>query len=457
MNPSNQLSVSYHALSSSSVRTNSGGRQWLRVVSFLVVGYLCMSRSFAYLGIPPWHLFVGEVVLGCFLLCGPRADSGRWPWVAMKDPSLQKLTRLLTILLAYGIFQVFRGTREGYPLLTAARDLAFDCYPLYVFLGIWVGMRSTHFLPKLMRAVAWVNGLYGLAFVLFLGNVGWTIPGVPEEVTEVTLFGQPLASAISLIGLLAFESKLGGVWYLFVLNLFALLGMRIRGEWLAFAVGLLLWGWLTKRLRRLTAVVAYVLLFIALMYAIDFKVPAPETRGVGTISVRDLVGRAVAPVNPDLASKYTEDYQDALDSTLWRTVWWAEIWISVHENPVRALLGFGYGFPTGDLVPYLKGQFIRTPHNFFLYALGYTGWLGVALFFVFQAELVRLLWRVWNHTGQPFGILFWTTSLVFASFIAFFETPYSAIPFYLIVGCVIGSQHFSPGEGGRRPTRSPRS
>jgi O-antigen ligase len=91
----------------------------------------------------------------------------------------------------------------------------------------------------------------------------------------------------------------------------------------------------------------------------------------------------------------------------------------------------------GDLVPYLEGQFIRTPHNFFLYALGYGGRLGVALFFAFQIALAKLLWRGWQRTGQPFGFLFWAACLVLASFTAFFETPYGAIPFYLIVGCAI--------------------
>src|SRR2546422_478327 len=99
---------------------------WAKIVAFLIVGYLCMSRSFAYLGIPQLHLFVGEVVLALFLFIGPKTTSGRWPWVAMKAPSLRRLTRLFIILLAYGIFQVFRGTRQGYPFLAAARDLAFD-------------------------------------------------------------------------------------------------------------------------------------------------------------------------------------------------------------------------------------------------------------------------------------------------------------------------------------------
>ena len=437
-------------------------RRWSQVASFLIIGYLCMSRSFAYLGIPPWHVFIGEVVLASFLLLGPKAATGRWPWVAMRDQSFRRLTQIFVVLMIYGVFQVYRGAGAGYPLSSAVRDLAFDLYPFYLFLGVWLGARSPEFPCKLMRYVTWFNGLYGVVFVLFLGNLGWIVPGVPQEVVDVPLFGQPLASAFSLVGLLAFERDLRSVWYLFALNLFVLLGMRIRGEWLAFAVGLLLWGWLTKRMKTLGLAGIYVLALIAIMYVVDFKVPGPETRGVGTISVRDLVGRAVAPINPDLAAEYTEDYQDALDSTLWRTIWWAQIWSSVHENSSRALLGFGYGYPIGDLVPYLEGHFIRTPHNFFLYALGYTGWIGALIFLTFQGLLARRLWKCWRFTRQPFGILFWSTSLVCACFTAFFETPYSAIPFYLIVGSVIGGSSSLRTEsvevtygGGRQPDLPP--
>ena len=312
---------------------------------------------------------------------------------------------------------------------------------------MWLGLQSSQSLPRLVRLLAWFNGVYGLVYILVLNNLAWTIPGVSKEVAEVRVFGQPLGSAIALIGLLAFESNLRSVWHLFILNLFVLLGMEIRGEWLAFAVGLLLWALMTKRLKHLAVAGTYLLLLLALMYAMDLKVPGPETRLAGTISTRDLVGRAVAPIDPDIASDFTENSQDAQNTTLWRTLWWAEILISVHESPTRAILGFGYGFPLGDLVPYLEGEFIRTPHNFFLYALGYTGWLGVALFFAFQAELARLLWSTWKETGQPFGILFWVTSLVFASFTAFFETPYGAIPFYLVIGCAIASVRSS--EDGR--------
>ena len=35
---------------------------------FLIVGYLAMGRSFAYLGLPWFSLYVGEMVLAAFLL-----------------------------------------------------------------------------------------------------------------------------------------------------------------------------------------------------------------------------------------------------------------------------------------------------------------------------------------------------------------------------------------------------
>jgi hypothetical protein len=420
-------------------RPEEVGGKWLGIIGILVIGYLSFSRTFAYIGIPPAKLFISEVCLVLFLLWGPRVGSKSWLEITRKLPCLRSLRLWYALFLAYGVFQVMRGIASGYPPLLALRDLAFNYYPLYFLLGLWAGIKRPDLLPRILRGFAWFNGIYGVFFILFLNRLDWFVPGVSNEVAPVAIFGQPIYSFVALLGLLAFERNLRSVLHLLMLNFFVLLGMQIRGEWLAFAVGLLLWGWLSKRLKQLAVAGTYLMLLVVLMYAIDLKLPGPETRHAGTISVRDLVGRSLAPISSDLASEYTADFQDAENTAVWRTIWWMQIWVSVHESPKRALFGFGYGYPLGDLVPYLEGEFIRTPHNAFLYTLGYSGWLGVAFFFAFQAELARLLWRTWKETGQPFGILFWGTSLVFASFTAFLETPYGAIPFYLIIGCAITS------------------
>lgn len=93
---------------------------------------------------------------------------------------------------------------------------------------------------------------------------------------------------------------------------------------------------------------------------------------------------------------------------------------------------------------------LRTPHNIFFYALGYGGWIGVALFFLLQVSLARLLLRAYRVTGQPFGLVFWAMSLSLAFFGNFFETPFGAIPFYLLTGLAI-----APVLLGRREADAP--
>ena len=62
---------------------------WPQIAGFLLVGYLCMSRSFAYLGVAP--LFIGEIVLGAFLLLKPRVALGTWAASLLRASPLNEL------------------------------------------------------------------------------------------------------------------------------------------------------------------------------------------------------------------------------------------------------------------------------------------------------------------------------------------------------------------------------
>lgn len=355
----------------------------------------------------------------------------------MKSSTLRRYTKLFLLFLAFGAFQVFHGLFAGHPPLTAARDLAFNYYTFYFFLGLYIGLQDKKFLPNFLRLAAWVNGLYGILYILTLSRVSWTFPGVSNDVGPVPVLGMPEFSAVILLGLLSFERDLRRVWLLLLLNAAVLLGMVIRAEWVAFAFGLLVWACCTKNLKRVAVGGGVILLLVALMYVANFTMAGPETRG-GTISATEVVARVIAPVSSDLAAEYSSDSSDAHmyeGDAVWRTIWWTAIWNSAHESFPRALFGHGYGFALGDLVPYLEGEFIRTPHNVFFYALGYTGWIGVVIFASLQAELGRLLWSVRQATGAPFGIVFWLTMLTFSVFTPFFEIPQGAIPFYLVAGC----------------------
>jgi hypothetical protein len=419
-------------LETSSIGYRPSGWYW--IVAFLLVGYFCMGRSFAYWGIPPLHLFIGEIVLVCFLFWGPMTARGRWPWIATHSSTLRRYKKLLLVSLAFGVFQVFHGILLGHPVLSAVRDLAFNYYPIYFFLGVWVALKDPNFLPKLLRFAGWANGLYGILYILVLSRLSWFYPGVSSEVARVPVFGQPMFSGAILLGLLSVEKDLRRAWPLLLLNAAVLIGMVTRGEWLAFGVGLLVWAWLTGNIGRVALGGAMILVLLVAMYVTDFAIEAPEGRG-GTISAKDLVGRLLAPVDADLAADYTSDAKMHEETAAFRTLWWIAIWDSVHESRTRTLLGHGYGFPLGDLVPYLEGYFIRTPHNFFFYALGYSGWIGVVIFALLQAEIAGLSWKAYRFSGQPVALVFWVTMLAYSLFTAFFEVPYGAIPFYVVTGC----------------------
>lgn len=431
--------------------------RWGKSALVLLLGYLCIGRTFAYFGIPPLHIFIGEVVLALFLLCGPRTQSGQWPWVATQLQQLKHVLRAWMFFLACGIFQILHGIYLGNPALTSIRDFAFNYYPLYFLIGLWVGLRNPAFLERFFRVFAWFNGLYGLAYVLVLNQISWTLPGVSDDVVPVLAFGLPDYSFLALLGLLAFEPDLRKVWFPLLLNTFVLLGMLIRAEWLALAVGLCVFVWATGRLKHMFIAGGAVVVLLGLMVLADFKMPSPETRGEGqgVISARDLIGRAAAPLHADLSTNYADVDDVQVGTVVWRTIWWAAIWESAGEDLNLALWGHGYGYPLADLVPYLKGQFLRTPHNVFFYALGYSGWVGVILFFWFQLRIFSVLWRVYRGRGQPFGLVFFSSMMIYACFTPFFETPHGAIPFYLVTGIASAglyrksplSQRLSPRSG----------
>jgi hypothetical protein len=409
---------------------------WAKFALVLIAGYLSMGRAFAYIGLPWFNVFIGEIALGLFLLFGPRTNRGRWVQVIQRAKRLQLFKWLLVLLLCDGAFEAAHGILSGYPALTAMRDTAFNYYPLFLFLGIWAGLRDKNFLRHLVRPLAWWNGCYGLVYILVLTRIPWTMPGTANAGSLVPVFSEPLGSAISLLGLLTFERELRRVWHLLVLNVTVMLWVQMRAEWLAFAIGLLILAWCTKRIKQVAIVSVLLAALFGFMFLTNLNLQSPEGRG-GEISANDIVARAVAPINNDLASELAPPgaVVGYVGTARWRLVWWARIWNEVHASTSSTLMGFGYGYPMGDLNPYIEpGYFIQTPHSDFFYALGYSGWIGVMIFFLLQAELLRLLVQSYRTNGRPFGLMCWAALLAMSMFGDFFEAPMGAIPFYLLVG-----------------------
>jgi hypothetical protein len=156
----------------------------------------------------------------------------------------------------------------------------------------------------------------------------------------------------------------------------------------------------------------------------------------------------IAPFDEQTAARYSEDARNFSGTTEWRKTWWAGIWNTVHSTPSLTAFGPGYGFEltsTADLRS--SEDDLRTPHNWFMYALGYGGWLGVLSFSFLLLALGHLLWRTFRLTGQAFGLAFLASSVTIATFSNYFETPYAAIPVWVITGMAA-----APALRRRRPS-----
>jgi hypothetical protein len=416
---------------------------WLDgLLVLLLVGNLCLGRSFAHFGVAP--LFVGEVSLGLFLLARWRSLLAVWVASLMRPERLTTVVWLLTLGGTYGLVQCWRGFDAGYDRTVALQDLLLHGYPLFLFLGLSVGVRHRDLLVKLVLPVAWIHGLYG---VLYMAVLHPARNPEPLALGETSLVGDPVGSAVLLLGLLSLEPRRGRVWAPFLLNLAVLVSLQVRAEMLGLAVALVLWGLVTGRLLALGGVVLAGASVLFAAAAADVRINSPGTRG-GEISARTLVGKLLAPIAPEMAKEFKRDADIDAETVSWRTGWWRELWRMVHQSPEWTLFGPGYGYPIWDLhpegIPDIK---LRTPHNVFMFALSYTGWVGVVLFIALQIALGRLLWQVYRVTGQPFGLCLWVMLVLKASFENFFEAPFNAIPFYLLVGLALAPLfHAAPPE-----------
>jgi len=405
---------------------------WPQITGFLLVGYLAWARSFGYLGVPP--LFVGEIGLAAFLVLKPRVALGTWAASLLSRSPLNEFGVALFIFMMYGVWQVARGVFNGSDLLYAMKFFVFNYYTLYIFLGMWIGLHAPDCLRKLIRVTGWVNGIYGIIFLLALRHVGAHMPG-----SDVRLFSAPAGQTIVILGLLCFERDLRSVWFILMLNILVTLAWQVRAEWLGLVLGLLAWGLLTGRLHRVVVMGMAALTVLGMIEFLDINL---VSRTGGAVSLSETLGRFIAPINLELAKAIEPTAGRHVGTAEWRELWWKQIWISAHSTPMLEAFGHGYGFDLFGLAPpeVRSGQEdwdVRTPHSVFYYALGYTGWVGVVLFSLLQFTILRLLWRSFRVTRQPVGLVFWVLEMGMAFFEASFETPLKAIPFYLLVGMAI--------------------
>lgn len=404
---------------------------WTKVAFFLLMGFSVSGRAFAYLGIPPAKLFIGDMTLAAFMLFKPRAIFDRWHEGLTRGGPLGVISWILLISILYGVFELVSGILSGFPPLVAFENLVFNIYPLYLFLGIWAGQHRPDLLRKWVIWFAWFLTFYGPLYIAFLDKITWTVPG-----TDAVIFGQAGGGSVVLLGILCFEKKPLKYWLPLTMGAFMLLATEVRAEWVGFLLAMMIWGFFGKKMHRVALAFSLIGAFLLVGALADITLPGMQSRG-GNVSTREIVGRAISSFNPELAQEYSSNAGVYAGTVTWRTTWWKAIRESVMVDAPTFLFGHGYGYPLKDLVPYTRDTDLRTPHSIFYFCLGYGGAVGVAIFFSLQGALAWLLWSTYKLTGQVFGLALWASSLLSAFFGNSFETPFGAIPFYIIMGLAV--------------------
>lgn len=411
----------------------------------IIVGYLLAGRSFAYVGIIP--VFPAELLLFWATLVG-RGTA--WRIFGAGLARLQLLEVALILFLSWGIVALLRGIADD-PLLSF-KNFATHYFPFLFFVGIAAGKGLTLKQHRRFLIIAsCVVGFAGSFLSLVIGEDGtgaplvYSLPWAPG----IPLFHGPQFSPLLLVSVLALTTV--GIDRATLLSLCALGAVMLvypaRALWLAAFLGILVVAWLD---RGRGAVLKLIAVFIGIGAAIAAvlllfgdQLTIHPGRGGTTVSLLAIIGRFIAVFDPDLAFDLVADSGDVAGAyhmyitnatSGWRLVFWKNV-IDSLDSTATWMAGHGYGMSLGAFLNY-PGDFIetRTPHNFIVLFLGYTGLVGVGLSLLLLYAFFRLFARL---PASPLRTMLLGQHVVFcvnAMFTGSFETPYVAAPYFLLSG-----------------------
>ncbi len=403
--------------------------RFLFFAELLIGGYLAFGRLFAHAGIAPFY--PAELFLSATFVFGGAA----WLQLYFRQLGSGMPAAVMSAgFFGWGLIEVIRGILAGYSFLESMRGLATHYYVFLFFIGWELAPRTDvrWFLRMLRRTSAAVvaGGLLTAALSHYIGDGPLGV-----------LLSPPAMPAYTGTALLAFAPALGPMFYpLFGGTIATLLLNPGRAAWLSMIAG----GFLASfaagpvvRRRLLILAIAFAVLIVA----IGPLLPVTEGRG-GTLSPQWLMARMATLVDPDAAEQMIAADGTSADVAAiraisgtkeWRKRFWQATFDSLDAEGLW-LTGHGYGFSLGTLI----GIDVHTPHNFAVYLLGYTGCVGLALYLGLILAFAGSFLSLPRSPFRPFLIGQLAATLIVASFGNGLETPFVAVPFYLVMGLAYG-------------------
>jgi O-antigen ligase len=402
----------------------------------LVTGYFVGNRGFAQMmpapGIP---LFPAEAVLmmaGGWRLIASGFER-RMPFV--RDPLNWAVFTLLVVGTARVLFDV---PRFGF---LAIRDYAMVYYAVFFFLAQEMAREERARRYLLFCGVAGslllvlVFPLYNAFPDLFLTQ--FRVHGVP-----VIFFKGDLVYTYLALGSLLVFHVAAGRW-------------RVPGWFMAAGMGVAVLGG-DSRASQVGLVAAALLLLLGRRTRFPFwqgavaSVALIGTVGLAAIGDSSWAENKLNRVSDrmrsmvDVEGLFTYGSDESFskgDNNRFRLIWWKNVAVETWTSNPAFGQGFGSDLAVGFLQEYYPDSSeeftARSPHNIFLSVFGRMGAVGLAVWLVFCAILVRRTWRALRESDEPHVWAIWCSVwvlLLSGTFGVVLEGPMGAVPFWVFLG-----------------------
>ncbi len=428
------------------------GDRFLGWLTWVLLGYAVLGRSFAYVGVNP--LYVGEITLlfGLVALYYSRTFFHVVRYLPAK---------LLIALIAWGLIT----TLPHVPTygVDALRDAVLYGYGVFTFIVAGLLIRHAERLRFLLLryrtfAIIFVSIIWivFIAYKLFKMSLpvlpGTNVPAISAKGGDIMVHIAGCCAFI-MVGMARMNWKLA----LLLLIDLAVIMVSNRGGMVSWVIALSIIMVLRPPTLKLSKLVYGLALLITVLALWNPSFSLQERRSI-----------SLEQVWTNMASVFVETEDSALKGTKeWRLQWWGEI-IDYTVFGEHFLLGKGFGVNLANSDGYQveSGDALRSPHNGHMTVLARAGVPGFVLWLllhgVWFAQMLSACLEARRRNDQNWAGIFlfltayWLAFMVNGSFDVFLEGPMGGIWFWSLMGAGIGAIHIfrhSPEAAWDVPTR----
>lgn len=396
-----------------------------------LASYAFLGKGFAYAGWAPFYVTELLMLVGIAALVASGAlgtlVKSRIGILATLF-ALWQLACTLPYLQTYGVDSFRDGALWGYSAF------AWITAALVLKLRRFLHLITTETFRKFAWAFVLIGPLMWVASLFFRDS----LPQWPGTAVSIPLI-KGGEYCVHLGGILAFTFSgltRRGPWMWLILA-DAMLGMGVRGGFLAFLIAGLFVMLLRPRLLRIVLLGITTLMVVVIMATFEIRFTIPGmARELSLDQLQDSVQSVIG----------SSERMDLEGTKAWRLAWWSSIRDYTINGPYF-WQGKGYGINLADSDGFQVGnpdELLRSPHNSHLTFLARSGVPGFVLWLTLQLAWLFAMLRGYlmaHRLALPLWPAFfawmssyWIAFTVSGSFDVFLEGPMAAVPFWSLFG-----------------------